>query len=504
MAWMMRRRLLAVAAVEVSLGIALLLALACADSIPSNEYGLNRLFSRRTAAKSTRSTNQQIAPFIRSHSNPTISTFDDAGPLNFLDPQPFPWNLYRPSRKYSSYSATLVSHRVGAGTGSTTTGTGLARSFWPPWPFSMMQQSRYNENSAPSSPVASVAWSWTKSSARFGVRQMQEIGSQLWFHSPPAFPALVVWALIPRRKLSPATTAVAVEGATTASSVTLWANLWRQTEIPLWSNLWVRNAVAAGAGLALLSWANAELQRHARLTPLPLSYPDVNRARLPPFLPEPVSMTTSSPASSDAASLISSSTLRHDSSSTPVAMSRGASYWRWLRHRLTMRKAWAQWQTTQERQHAERANAHRLQVYNELLSMRRAEQTSRRNKKRYDATKKTPSILVSQPKQRWWNLWARWQTSRAAAAQSGPPLGYAVVTGASAGIGRAIAVELARWKIPLILVARDVTALTDLAVDLEACYGVDCCVLSADLSQPSAADKIYETVSQAGLLVDVR
>jgi short chain dehydrogenase len=136
--------------------------------------------------------------------------------------------------------------------------------------------------------------------------------------------------------------------------------------------------------------------------------------------------------------------------------------------------------------------------------MRRAEQTSRQSKKRHDATKPMSRIIVSEPKQPWWNLWARWQTSRAAAAQSGPPLGYALVTGASAGIGRAIAVELARWKIPLILVARDATALTDLAVDLEACYGVDCCVLPADLSQPTAADKIYETVSQAGLLVDVR
>jgi short-subunit dehydrogenase len=81
--------------------------------------------------------------------------------------------------------------------------------------------------------------------------------------------------------------------------------------------------------------------------------------------------------------------------------------------------------------------------------------------------------------------------------------GYALVTGASQGIGRAIAVELARWEIPLVLVARDLDRLTSLAFDLEACYGVKCCVLKADLSEVDAAEKIHETTKKAGITVDI-
>lgn len=66
-----------------------------------------------------------------------------------------------------------------------------------------------------------------------------------------------------------------------------------------------------------------------------------------------------------------------------------------------------------------------------------------------------------------------------------------------------IVVELARWEIPLILVARDVPRLTSLAYDLEACYGIRCCVLEADLSQPRAAEQIHGATKQAGLRVDI-
>ena len=82
-------------------------------------------------------------------------------------------------------------------------------------------------------------------------------------------------------------------------------------------------------------------------------------------------------------------------------------------------------------------------------------------------------------------------------------LGYALVTGASKGLGRAIAVELARWGMPLILLARDTDRLTALAYDLEACYGVKCCVLQADLTKSGVAERVYETTSKAGLVVDV-
>jgi uncharacterized protein len=81
-------------------------------------------------------------------------------------------------------------------------------------------------------------------------------------------------------------------------------------------------------------------------------------------------------------------------------------------------------------------------------------------------------------------------------------LGYALVTGASRGIGRAIAVELARYDIPLILVARDQDKLMELSYDVETCYGVKCYVIPADLSQHGIAERIYETTKAAKVKVD--
>ena len=81
--------------------------------------------------------------------------------------------------------------------------------------------------------------------------------------------------------------------------------------------------------------------------------------------------------------------------------------------------------------------------------------------------------------------------------------GYALVTGASRGIGRALAVELARWGIPLILVARSENKLSTLAQELEACYGIRCYALPADLSDPKAAYMVYNTTKEAGLRVDI-
>ena len=71
------------------------------------------------------------------------------------------------------------------------------------------------------------------------------------------------------------------------------------------------------------------------------------------------------------------------------------------------------------------------------------------------------------------------------------------------GIGRALAIELARYRIPLILVARDITKLTAIAQDIEKYYNVPCRILQADLSSPDCASRIHAATTEAGLKVDI-
>jgi len=59
---------------------------------------------------------------------------------------------------------------------------------------------------------------------------------------------------------------------------------------------------------------------------------------------------------------------------------------------------------------------------------------------------------------------------------------YALVTGASSGIGREIARLLAARKYDLIIVARRIAELNELKLELEAAYGVDVVVKAIDLS----------------------
>jgi len=67
---------------------------------------------------------------------------------------------------------------------------------------------------------------------------------------------------------------------------------------------------------------------------------------------------------------------------------------------------------------------------------------------------------------------------------------WAVVTGASDGIGRAAATELAGQGVGVVLVARRAAALEDLARSLEADHGVATRVLALDLSSPDQAERV--------------
>ena len=80
------------------------------------------------------------------------------------------------------------------------------------------------------------------------------------------------------------------------------------------------------------------------------------------------------------------------------------------------------------------------------------------------------------------------------------PTGHVLVTGASAGIGAAIAREYARRGKPLILTARRENRLLELADELSS--KVPCTVLSADLADPRVPEAMVEEVRNLGLFVD--
>jgi len=77
-----------------------------------------------------------------------------------------------------------------------------------------------------------------------------------------------------------------------------------------------------------------------------------------------------------------------------------------------------------------------------------------------------------------------------------------LVTGASAGIGRAIAREFAAHGWDLALVARREERLRDLAEEMKAQFGVDSLVIQADLSEADAPEQIMGAVAAAGRQVD--
>lgn len=78
---------------------------------------------------------------------------------------------------------------------------------------------------------------------------------------------------------------------------------------------------------------------------------------------------------------------------------------------------------------------------------------------------------------------------------------WALVTGASGGIGLAYANELAQQKQPIILVARNEQKLLEASENLTSRYGVATKIIAADLSTSQGIDKVIEET--ANLTVDM-
>jgi short-subunit dehydrogenase len=74
-------------------------------------------------------------------------------------------------------------------------------------------------------------------------------------------------------------------------------------------------------------------------------------------------------------------------------------------------------------------------------------------------------------------------------------MSYALITGASKGIGKAIAEELASCKINLLLVARSGSLLKELAEDLSSKHSIKADYLATDLANPASLAEIMRWIN---------
>ncbi|MEM7194377.1 MAG: SDR family oxidoreductase [Pseudomonadota bacterium] len=79
----------------------------------------------------------------------------------------------------------------------------------------------------------------------------------------------------------------------------------------------------------------------------------------------------------------------------------------------------------------------------------------------------------------------------------------ALITGASGGIGKALAEIHARNGGDLVLVARSEDKLNDIKSQLESDYAISATVIAEDLSNPDSADRLFEKTESLGLEIDV-
>ena len=79
----------------------------------------------------------------------------------------------------------------------------------------------------------------------------------------------------------------------------------------------------------------------------------------------------------------------------------------------------------------------------------------------------------------------------------------ALITGASGGIGEALARLLAAAHIDVVLLARSADKLSALAGELTRAHGVRAEVLAEDLARPSAPDDIGRELAARGLAIDI-
>ena len=78
----------------------------------------------------------------------------------------------------------------------------------------------------------------------------------------------------------------------------------------------------------------------------------------------------------------------------------------------------------------------------------------------------------------------------------------ALITGASSGIGYALAKRFAQDGVNLVIVARDETRLGQIAAELHSATGVSVKIIRGDLSLPAAPAEIYRETQRSGIEID--
>lgn len=81
--------------------------------------------------------------------------------------------------------------------------------------------------------------------------------------------------------------------------------------------------------------------------------------------------------------------------------------------------------------------------------------------------------------------------------------GTALITGASSGIGLALARQFAKHGHPVVIVAPIESEIRTVATELATEFGVRAEALAKDLNAPAAADEIYDELAAKGIVVDI-